>query len=309
MAAELQIRFVEDASGGGASYGPTPTPQPSPSPAPSSAPGPAAPGPSATGGPSRSAGDVIGAFVRAIGGSGITEATRHLVQSFREASAALRLQGRQAGIGPRPTTGGNSFDWLNDIYGPATPRTNPLTAPGAGGRNVQPGPNAPPITPPAPSDTGGAAGMMSSRVLLLGAAVTSAVVAVKLFGDAMKSQAESLAQYSGPLSGAIAQAEIRDMMAEMRRAQAIGPELAKLYNAWNQAENWFYDEWTKFMRDIAWIMNKLGLLADTKEEDAEDPFTTQLDDLRRGLEGLFPDIKNDPFLPQPFGPGNGGGDW
>lgn len=71
------------------------------------------------------------------------------------------------------------------------------------------------------------AGPVAIGFAAVAAAATGAVVGVKMFGDMVKSQAEKLEGYSGDVSRAVAENEFRREMATFRRANRIGPEVAR----------------------------------------------------------------------------------
>lgn len=68
----------------------------------------------------------------------------------------------------------------------------------------------------------------------------AAVFALKKFSDAMESEAQRLANYSGALSAVTAQTEIRQMLAEMKRANQIGGSIAAFENERSKVANDFY---------------------------------------------------------------------
>lgn len=80
--------------------------------------------------------------------------------------------------------------------------------------------------------------------------VGASVLAFKALNSLVKSQAEALAQYSPSVSIAGAIGEIREMQAEMRRADAIGPGLAKMYDGLSRIETVFYDMGTSVLKIV-----------------------------------------------------------
>ena len=97
----------------------------------------------------------------------------------------------------------------------------------------------------------GGAGLSAAvgpAILAVGAlavGVGLATAAVMKFVDSMKAEAEKLANYSPELAGATANSEIREMMAEMRRAEANGPQLAKFEEARSRISQQLYDLGTR----------------------------------------------------------------
>lgn len=61
-------------------------------------------------------------------------------------------------------------------------------------------------------------------------AATAAVAGVRLFGAAVQKQTQQLEGYSAAVSMAVSHSDLRRELATMRRAQRIGPEVAKLEN-------------------------------------------------------------------------------
>lgn len=94
----------------------------------------------------------------------------------------------------------------------------------------------------------GLAAAAGPAILAIGAlavGVGLATSAVMKFVDSMKAEAEKLANYSPELAGATANSEIREMMGEMRRAEANGPQLAKFEDARSRISQQLYDLGTR----------------------------------------------------------------
>lgn len=115
-----------------------------------------------------------------------------------------------------------------------------------------------PDKPAAPEGAGGAAAMlegMGGLALKAGAAAAAlglvATVAVKA-NQSLKGLAEQSAEYSPEVAEATARSEIREMMSEMKRAQRIGPELARFEDARSRFES--------AMESIGTRLIELGLL-------------------------------------------------
>jgi hypothetical protein len=75
-----------------------------------------------------------------------------------------------------------------------------------------------------------AAGPAAIAVAGVAVAAVAAGAAAKMFADTMHDQAQRLEQYSPELSNQAAQTDLRAELAEIRRAQRIGPELARFEN-------------------------------------------------------------------------------
>jgi hypothetical protein len=86
-----------------------------------------------------------------------------------------------------------------------------------------------------------AAGPAGIAIAALGATALAAGYAAKQFADAMQAEANKLADWSESLSGAIAESDIARERAELRRADAIGPELAKFEKTRSEVANALYD--------------------------------------------------------------------
>ncbi len=149
------------------------------------------------------------------------------------------------------------------------PRVTGPTAPPAGGGfpGVQ---VAPRVTGPA---VGGAAGATSGlarfaaalgpAAIAVGAiagAIAAGVAIIKKTFAAIDKETERLSGFSGALAGAQARAELRQMGADMRRAQEIGPQLARARDFTSSVETKIADIKTsliKYSLDVAESVGKL----------------------------------------------------
>ncbi|MDX1964124.1 MAG: hypothetical protein SFX18_13305 [Pirellulales bacterium] len=115
-------------------------------------------------------------------------------------------------------------------------------------------------------------GPVGIAVAALTVAVAVSVIAFKALSAAVKSQTAAISQYSPELSIAESIGEIRQMQAEIRRADAIGPGLAKMYDAISRIETIFYDIGTSCLKllvkifellepFIEFMIDTLGLIA------------------------------------------------
>lgn len=100
------------------------------------------------------------------------------------------------------------------------------------------------------------AGGVASAVGATGAGAAMAAIAgpiaavgasLALVVHLLSKQVDALAQYSGAISAATARSEIRDMKAEMNRAEALGPMLARFEDARSRMANKFYDLMTQII--------------------------------------------------------------
>jgi hypothetical protein len=78
-------------------------------------------------------------------------------------------------------------------------------------------------------------------------AIGAAVVAVKAFADVMHAEAEKIKDYSPEVSMASAVNELRQEMAMMRRAEQIGPDLARFENDRGRAQEAMAEIWTQIL--------------------------------------------------------------
>jgi hypothetical protein len=70
------------------------------------------------------------------------------------------------------------------------------------------------------------AGPVGIAVAAIGTVAAVAVVGLKMFGKMVEEEAKKLALYSGAVAGAVAETEIRELQATLRRTERIGPDVA-----------------------------------------------------------------------------------
>lgn len=139
---------------------------------------------------------------------------------------------------------------------------------------VPPGAGAP-IATAAVAEGAGVASAAGPAILALGAfaaGVGLATASVSSFMNKMKDEADSLSKFSPELASATAASDMRMVMAEMARAQEIGPSLAKfedersrievkLYETVTRIEKFLLEYATPAMRTVANapdLIDKLG---------------------------------------------------
>jgi hypothetical protein len=102
--------------------------------------------------------------------------------------------------------------------------------------------------------SGVATGAVAITAVAVGLA--AAAKAAKTFASTVESQTNELAGFSGPLSSAQAQTQIRREFSRLRRAQAIGPELARAERVRAQLEERIFDINTQILAAILGIIDK-----------------------------------------------------
>jgi hypothetical protein len=121
------------------------------------------------------------------------------------------------------------------------------------------GPQDAPVKPAGVGAAGGAAEAVTATAsmgrLAAGAALATAGVAVlgfaaKKAGDALDDQARRLSQFSPELARSTAQADIRAMRAEMDRAKAVGPGLARFQEDWSRMMATFTEMGTSILEQL-----------------------------------------------------------
>ena len=101
-----------------------------------------------------------------------------------------------------------------------------------------------------------AGGPVAIAFASVAAAAAGAVLAIKELGSVMGDQAKKLDGYSPEVSMAMGQADIRGEMQSFRRAQAIGPDLAKFENMKSDVEDKLYDVGTEILKVVLDMVNK-----------------------------------------------------
>lgn len=127
---------------------------------------------------------------------------------------------------------------------------------GAGGGGGMPYPTGLPM----PGGAGGRAGLALAS-LLPGMGTIKAGLAgmgVALTGSALSNMAGSLSQYSPELANAKANSDLRNMQAQMDRAQTLGPSLAKFERRWNEMMNQFYEMGTRILDALLKLIEGMG---------------------------------------------------
>lgn len=204
--------------------------------------------------------DATGAFVRAgevlaaaLGAGGLFRVVKSLGESFYDlwkavnaSTAAHEANAKSVGSG----SGGGSYPKPGDddvidaeFEVKPGPGRGMIPAPSAIGRNFSTGVNIQTagITtnagPSAAAASGATAGSLSSlaaaagpaaiAVAALAGAVVAGAVVVRRTIDMLSREADRLSAYSGEVAGATAMSDIRAELADIRRAERIGPNLAR----------------------------------------------------------------------------------
>src|SRR5262245_35871171 len=140
-----------------------------------------------------------------------------------------------------------------ETVGITGPRPTPaITGPAAGAGTAASGMSA----------LAAAAGPAAVAVAVLTAAVVGGAVVVRKVFDSLRGEADRLSGFSGPLSAAQAQSEIRAEFADLRRAQRIGPGLARFENTASRAETALKDAVTELQDELLKRIDKLLPLID-----------------------------------------------
>ncbi|MCI0333546.1 MAG: hypothetical protein L0228_10025 [Planctomycetes bacterium] len=94
---------------------------------------------------------------------------------------------------------------------------------------------------------GAVAGPAAIAVAALTAAVAAGVVVIQKSWDVLAGEADRLSGLSGPLSAARAGSEVRSEMADLRRANELGPQLARFENTRGRLDEKLADIQTKIL--------------------------------------------------------------
>jgi len=184
----------------------------------------------------------------------------------------------QAVRGPTPNIG-----WFERM----TAARGGAAAPPVSGSGIPPAVPGVPVAPPVVGPMAGAgtaasgmarlaaaAGPAALAVAGIAGAIAAGVVVIKKTFAAIDKETERLSGYSGALAGAQARAEIRQLGADMRRAQRIGPQLARARDFTSSVETKIADLKTSMLKfgldvseGIGGIPKALGD-ANSKIEDA-----------------------------------------
>jgi len=100
-------------------------------------------------------------------------------------------------------------------------------------------------------------GPVGIALAALGATVGIAAYAAKKFGDAMQAEASRLADWSAKISLAMAQSDINRQLAELRRAERLGDDLAEFESARSEAEIAFYELGTEIKHILLTLVKPL----------------------------------------------------
>ena len=92
-----------------------------------------------------------------------------------------------------------------------------------------------------------AAGPVAIAFAAVAAAGALAILGIKAFASVIKDQAQKLEGYSGAVAGATAESEIRRELSMLRRAQRIGPDVAKWESLRGQADEKLADIGTELL--------------------------------------------------------------
>lgn len=111
---------------------------------------------------------------------------------------------------------------------------------------------------PALGKLAAAAGPVGIAFTAVAGAATAAVVGFKMFTGMIKEQAQKLEGYSAAVAGAVAQSEIRQELATFRRAQRIGPDVAKWELLRGKMDEKLTDIGTEILKQIMEWANKWG---------------------------------------------------
>lgn len=128
--------------------------------------------------------------------------------------------------------------------GVTVPKPVAITAPAAGGATAAEGMAA----------LAKFAGPAAIAVAGLTAAVAAGVMAVKAFDGALMSEANRLENLSGDISVAASQSQVRSELADLRRAERIGPDVGRFMNARDKLS----EASAKVMDEIYALMAKIA---------------------------------------------------
>jgi hypothetical protein len=167
-----------------------------------------------------------------------------------------------------PATGGSHLTDLSAMFpGPKAGGPAGNAARGAAAEAAIAGPAAAAATAgPAAGGTTAAEGMAGlaaklGPLALAAGAVTVAVIgaaaAANRFGGVLKDQSNKLAQFSGELTGAQAQNDVRSELAMIRRADRVGPGLANASAAAGEIQEKIADINTELLKIAVDILNEL----------------------------------------------------
>lgn len=126
------------------------------------------------------------------------------------------------------------------------------------------------------------------------AAVIAGGVAVKKLADIMHSEARRLAEISGPLAHATAINEIRSEFADLRRAQRIGPDLARFEERLGRGGEAAAEFQTKVLSSLLKLEEKFGPLTEALIQSvnlANKHYPAIEDGVKQGFAASYPITK------------------
>lgn len=97
----------------------------------------------------------------------------------------------------------------------------------------------------------------AAPVAVFAAVVGAAALATKAYVDTMNKQVDRLKGYSGDVAMAAATSDVRSQLSDLRRAQSIGPMLAKFETMRSRWEEKAYDLWTKVLEVLLKFFEKV----------------------------------------------------
>lgn len=113
-----------------------------------------------------------------------------------------------------------------------------------------------------PAASGGSLAAAAGPLAIAFAATTAAViaggVAFKKFFDFVESESDRLSNFSAPLAGATARSDIRAELADIRRANQIGPQLARFEDLRGRANEKMIDLQTALLKELLQLADLLA---------------------------------------------------
>jgi len=236
-------------------------------------------GPTAT----ESAGSIAAMLGKILGGGQLVDGISQVAKVFSEirdnvenivtrtvGPAAVLSPAGQTPTPPQAPTAGPQPD-IPSFATPA-PTTSPVPLGPGGGPATAPGPAAAPaITGPAAGSANSAASGMSALakavgpagIAVAGLAATVAAGAVVMKGvfNELSNQVKRLENASLEVNVAASMTEVRRELADLRRADSIGPQLARFETLRSKFEDKAYDLWTEVLKGILKIVEVLEPLA------------------------------------------------
>ena len=106
------------------------------------------------------------------------------------------------------------------------------------------------------------AGPVGIAVAAIGTVAAVAVVGLKMFGKMIEEEAKKLSLYSGAVAGAVAETEIRELHATLRRTERIGPDVARWESMRGKFSERMMDVNTELLNVVLKFANHFEPLAD-----------------------------------------------